>query len=623
MSSGDTSTTDAGTKLPKDFTTEWTINPLGISNVIKEVSEQAAQAFNIFDETPFRYLDEQATNIQNTFGLSKTRMSEFKQIVADVGPELVKMGLPMEDAVKTTTELMKGLKSSGTIAKETMVDLAAVSKLSNVSVETLATNFRNVGVSIYDVSSAMKNVINLAKEAGASVNAVSSSVSTNLKQLNMYNFSNGVDGIAKMAIQSERLGASMSTTFNLAEKLLSPESAIDLSSALQRLGVTSSELLDPLRAMDLAQNNPEELQNQMVELSKQFTQFNEVTGKMEIMPGAKRRLREIATELGYDKDEFASMALKASDFDRKLSQLKLPDFASDSKETKELIASMAQIKDGVATINIKDQKTGEVVLKQVDQLTPEDIEKLKTSQEEQGKSVEQLAIEQLDELKQIRAGIAGVGAAAKYGRATSGPLERIYESMMGVQKAVSSTAAGKITGSQVRKNVSSITEKAEDYLLSGLQGDVEGMKNAQQELGINLVKLEKNLETSSTEALGIAAKKAEESFGKAYASKIQPSTNNQDNLNQTNVSPLPANNLGQENSLKEAYEKPREVVYKGDLNIKTTVDVNGNENTKNLDKQAWNKIWEEHINDPNWKSSAIEALKNPSVVSAEVGQKQY
>jgi hypothetical protein len=160
---------------------------------------------------------------------------------------------------------------------------------------------------------------------------------------------------------------------------MDPEKAIDMSAALQRLGVTSSALLDPLKAMDLGQNDPEQLQKEMVNISKEFTKFNEATGKMEIMPGAKRRLREVAKELGYLPDEFANMSIKAADFDRKLSQLKLPDFASDSKETKELIASMAQMKDGVATINIKDQKTGEVVLKQVDQLTPEDIEKLKTS----------------------------------------------------------------------------------------------------------------------------------------------------------------------------------------------------------------------------------------------------
>jgi len=39
-----------------------------------------------------------------------------------------------------------------------------------------------------------------------------------------------------------------------------------MSAALQRLGVTQSELLDPLRLMDLSINDPGELQNQLVQM---------------------------------------------------------------------------------------------------------------------------------------------------------------------------------------------------------------------------------------------------------------------------------------------------------------------------------------------------------------------
>lgn len=576
---------DIGNYLPKDVVTEWSINPLKAMDVIKEVGKAAAQAFNFNDSEPFKFLDEQATSIQNAFGLSKERMSEFKQIVADVGPELVKMGLPLEDAAKNTEALMNGLKSTGTIGKSTMVELAAVSKLTTVGVGDLATNFRNVGVSIYDVGKEMKEVVNEAKKAGVAVSAVATAVSSNLKQLNLFNFSNGVEGITKMAIQSERLGANMLTTMNLAENLLSPEKAIEMSSALQRLGVTSSQLLDPLRAMDLAQNDPEELQNQMVELSKQFTQFNEETGKMEIMPGAKRRLREIATELGYDKDEFAAMAIKASDFDRKLSQIKLPDFASDSKETKELIASMAQIKDGVATINIKDQKTGEVVLKQVDQLTPEDVEKLKTSQEEQGKSIEQLAVEQLDVQKQINAGINGVRTASALGRATSAPMERLYESMMGVQQTISRDYASRFKTEGVRADVSSLTQKMEDYVVSGLKGDEKAQVRAKEEFGANLVALEEKVMANQQ---------------KYFEETIK--------------------NIGE--NFKKAYETPKETKSKVDMSINSTFKVEGNENTQNLTEANWDTIWNQKLNDPTWLSTFKEIFGGANLPSAEVGPKK-
>jgi hypothetical protein len=584
MASGD-SKNDIGTYLPKDVVTEWTIDPLKAMDVITEVGKAAAQAFNFNDSEPFKFLDEQATSIQNAFGLSKERMSEFKQIIADTGPELVKMGLTLEDATKYSTEAMKAMGSAGSIGKDAIVELGAVNKLTNVGVGELATNFRNVGVSIYDVGKEMKEVVNDAKKAGVAVSAVAGSVSSNLKQLNLFNFSNGVEGITKMAIQSERLGVSMEKTFSIAEGLLSPEKAIEMSSALQRLGVTSSQLLDPLRAMDLAQNDPAELQNQMVELSKQFTQFNAETGKMEIMPGAKRRLREVATELGYQAEEFANMSIKAADFDRKMSQLKLPDFASDSKETKELIASMAQMKDGVATINIKDQKTGEVVLKQVDQLTPEDIEKLKTSQEEQGKSVEQLAVEQLDQLKGINAGINGVRTASALGRATSAPLEKLYESMMGTQRTIAKDYAGRTKTEGVRTDVSSLSQKFEDYIISGLKGDEKGQVKAKDEFGANLAALEERVKTNQQKYFEETVKNVSTNFQKAY-------------------------------------ETPQQVNSKVDLNLNGTVDVKGNENTKNMSKEDFNNIWKQYLNDPAWRESSGIVFKTPNPVSAEVGQKK-
>lgn len=554
---------DKGSYLSKDIVSEWKINPMGAFDVIGEIGKAAAQAFNMFDGEPLKFLDEQATSVQNSFGLTKQRMGEFKNLIADTIPELAKMGISQETALKTTTEAMDAMGTAASIGQEAIVDLAATSKITGVEVKDLAANFRDVGVSIYDVGDQMKDVVTYAKSVGVSVSGVAGKVSGQLKQMNLFNFENGVEGLTKMAVQSQRLGVSMDKTFALAEKLMSPESAIEMSSALQRLGVTSSELLDPLRAMDLAQNNPEELQNQMVELSKQFTKFNEETGKMEIMPGGKRRLREIANELGLNADEFASMSIKAADFDRKLSQLKLPDFASESKETKELIASMAQIKDGVATINIKDEKTGEVLLKQVDQLTPEDIESLKVSQEEKAKTVEELAYDQLTELEQINSGINGVRTAAALGRATSAPVEKLYQAMMDSQKIVSKEAGERFTTKGVRSDVSSLTQQFEDYITKGIAGDKEGQKSAKEQFGANLVALEEKMITSSQK----------------YFEDV-------------------VNKIGQ--NFKQAYEAPKETKSTVDFNIKSEVKVNGDENTKDLSAESWDRIWNQKLNDPVW-----------------------
>jgi hypothetical protein len=113
-----------------------------------------------------------------------------------------------------------------------------------------------------------------------------------MESMNKYNFQGGVDGLAKMAAQASSMRIDMKTTLNFAEGLYNPEKAIEMSSALQRLGVTQSDLLDPLRLMDLSLNDPTELQNQLVQMTEQFVQLNE-KGQFQIAPGQIRRLREI------------------------------------------------------------------------------------------------------------------------------------------------------------------------------------------------------------------------------------------------------------------------------------------------------------------------------------------
>jgi hypothetical protein len=55
--------------------------------------------------------------------------------------------------------------------------------------------------------------------------------------------------------------------------------------------------------MYLASEDTEELQNQIVKMTEQFTYFDESTKEFKVFPNAKRDLREIAKETGIAYDE--------------------------------------------------------------------------------------------------------------------------------------------------------------------------------------------------------------------------------------------------------------------------------------------------------------------------------
>jgi hypothetical protein len=562
----------------------FTLNVQSNANVINEALGGIGKGFNPFDTTAFANMDKYANEVQRSFGLSKERMDEFKNTIAEAGPELAKLGVTESEMAGKLSEVMSGLGTAASVGKEAVIELAAASKVTGVDVKDLASSFRDVGVSIYDVGEQMKTVTEVARGAGVSVGAVSSLVTSNLKQMNLFNFEDGVKGLARMAAQSERLGIDMGKIFTIADGLMSPEKAIDMSAALQRLGVTSGALLDPLRAMDLAQNDPEQLQKEMVNLSKEFTTFNEKTGKMEILPGAKRRLREVATELGLNADEFANMSIKAADFDMKLKQIKMPNLGEGDEETKELIASMAQMKDGVAQIEVRNKETGITTTKKVEELTPEDIENLKNATEESSKSIEEIAFNQLDTTTQILNLLKTGEVATNFAKATSPTLSKFY-GLVADSKLEVAKGMDKVFGSteQMRGYTESVAQPVEKMIKARAAGDEKGVSSAQTELYNNFI--------GTIDDLG---------------AKINTQVDNAS----TNII----------NRVKETYSQPIKVEAKTDSNLNLNLNLKSDINGVDFSTEEIAKIKLAMLNDPKFADDLKKVLGN-NLVSASTGGK--
>jgi hypothetical protein len=129
------------------------------------------------------------------------------------------------------------------------------------------------------------------------------------------------------------------------------------------------------------------------------------------------------------------MAVNAGMFEMKLKQIKFPtDIAT--KEDRELIATMAQIdKSGRAVVRIeetvkgkdgKEKGTGEYIEKLVSELSTDDVRKLAEQQKSDAKSMDEIAKDQLTELKRIASSMNAFVGAAKYGIASSNTAQEGY-----------------------------------------------------------------------------------------------------------------------------------------------------------------------------------------------------
>ena len=564
----------------------------------KNAGQAMIDALNPTDFSGADYLMKSGQVLANDMGIGKARMSEMKTTIADAIPEMLKLGMSTTEAFQVIRDVPAALGVNTTIGTEALREMGAAARVSGVETKELTKEFKSVGMSLYDVGDRMLEVANYAKSVGANVQAVSGLVVKNLQQLNLFNFDNGVKGLAKMASQATMLGIDMNKTFALAEKLMSPEKAIEMSAALQRLGVSSSALLDPLKAMDLAQNDPEALQKEMINVSKEFTKLKADGSGFEILPGAKRRLREVAEAMGLQADELANMSIKSADLDMKMSKIKFPSLAS-SEEDKMLIANMAQMKGGEAVLQIKNEVTGKMDEINVKDLTADQITKLKEQQSEQSKTIEELAIDQLNVLQSIDAKTGGAAAAVSYGKATTPAMDRFYNTMNVLREETVKVVTSGVNTGNVREGYKGVTQPLESGVIDFLKGNAsfESLTSVVSELTTNV------RTTLATIAEG--AKKNLINSGQNTVNRIADIYSETGQIDKTNLK-IDENNP----ILKKLSEYidllkpgvPTETKTQVSGEVKHTVEFGGS-GMSAQEEASWNKYMDKFLQDPNKKAS--------------------
>jgi len=408
-------------------------------------------------------VDKGAAEVLGTFGASREAIAAIRQNIANAIPDVTALGGEFNDIVQIQKQVSETLGKNLVLSTDAFKDMYAASKASGQEVGQITQSFKDVGISVYDSTKQMEGVVNIARASGVNASAVSSQVLSNMEALNKYNFEGGVQGLAKMAAQATSLRINMADSLAFAEKVFDPEGAINMAAAMQRLGVAQGDLLDPLRMMDLAQNDPGELQNQIAKMSQQFVQLKKDGTGFEIMPGAKRQMREIEKEMGLPLGQLSKMALASADLDDKMKKIKFP---AATEEQKTMIANMAEMKGGQYVVNFTD-KEGNVKEKAVSELSPDDIKQL--AEASKPKSMEDLAKGQLDTLTRIQKILESQGRRLPSAIAASKGGKAVTEAPREIVEALETTTKG-VTSKGLQQGLDKTTDIAFDVLNKFAQG---------------------------------------------------------------------------------------------------------------------------------------------------------
>ena len=461
-------------------------------------------------------MSKEAYNLNTAFVQGRIRIDEMMDAVSKSAAGIIRLGGNLSDVSRTMSDIAEGSRRN-VLATETQVSkLYASSKILSVDSKTLVENFASVGIETSKIGPSIEKSINYVQNLGLNAKSVVGDVAKNMSLMNQFNFTDGVQGLTKMAAQASMLRFDMSQTATFANKVMDPEGAINMAAALQRLGVASGDLADPFSMMNDAINDPGALQDSLINATKQFTEFDEKTKTFKINPQGILTLREMSKETGVTYDQLAKSALAAADLDERLSAVN-PSINFKNEDDKKLLANMATMGEGGEyVVQIRDDKTGEINDKKLADITKEEFEKLRNAP----KTVEEIQKSQLGFIEGIATDLKSIVAKATYGVAGAAPVRANLAGAQRIATAVSSSADQQVPESaKIAEKVGAGLDKIRDLYLEKDSGKINN-----KEFSGKLGNLENSLKNS---AEGFGAKGIE-IFNKIIQESNKKVTGNSD-----------------------------------------------------------------------------------------------
>jgi hypothetical protein len=506
-----------------------------------------------------------------------------------VEPYFKSLGATANDAAKIISQVSENSRKNVIASSNSLKELLETSRVLGQEPESFIGPLTDVGIQFGQIQENLKGSIDYVRSIGMNTEQIMKDVVSNSEMMNRYNFEGGVMGLTKMAAQSAMLRVDMKATSALAEKVFDPEGAIDVASAMQRLGVNMGMLSDPFALMDATINDPAGLQKSIADVASRFTVFDEKSKSFKIDPGGIRQLKEIEKATGVSYDNLTKMGLAAANSGEIMKQLSFA--GSLSEDDKMYVASIAQMGDGGEyTIKVKDEQ-GEFVDKKLTDLSEKQLQAAIDAQKSAPKSMEDIARAQLSAGEIAANNLAAIRQNLVGGIAGTRGLTEIPELTRGLTDTVANTLRKMLPQQdQVKGVTNDIAEKFGTNLVDVLQGKksfedvgkeiVAGLKDKGIQAGEYMNTLPKTLMDNLQEQIS-KGNLGNTELGKKILESLKTADPNKKINPITNVS-----QIGKQISATKTANINQNVKHDGTINIK--VDVTGSpddpEFAKKLDK---------------------------------------
>jgi hypothetical protein len=425
-----------------------------------------------------------AIKINASFGQTKQRLVEIQTAIADTAPGVKRLGGGINEVTNTINEIAKASRRNVIANSEDVSNMFAAQKILGGSIKDISDSFLNVGVGISQIPKELEKSINYIQSIGGNTVDVMKDVQTNMEQMNRYQFEGGVQGLTKMAAQASMLRFEMKETFTLAERVLDPEEAIKVASAFQRLGVSAGSLVDPFSLMNQSINDPSGLQDSLVNVSKQFTYFDEKTKTFKINPQGVLTLKEMEKQTGVSAKEMSKMGLAAAELDKRISEVNAAGLHFGSEEDKQYLQNIASMgKGGRYEVELKDGTK-----KELQQLNQEEFDELIDEQKNGPKTLEEIARGQMTYMEVMANDVTAIRMAVAAGIVTQREFLKGLKDVGEVGTSLTKNAYKELANTGAVRDFTSARLGDMRTLFLDLTGDNKSTKEAFKDYMDNLKK---------------------------------------------------------------------------------------------------------------------------------------
>ncbi len=361
--------------------------------------------------------------LNSQIGIGKELSKGYRDNIVNAFDKVQGMGYSFDELADTAISATNETGRFFTMNESVMENMAVTSRAFIGDLRNMAPILRSFELTGIGAEKTLENINAGGKSSltlGLNIRKTTEEFKNNIGRINQYGFENGVQGLNRMVQKSVEFRMNMQNVFDIAEKVMSPEKAIDLAANLQVLGGAIGALGDPFQMMYMATNNVEGLQDALIGAAESLATYNSEQGKFEISGVNLRRARAMAEELGMSYQDLSQMAIAAAERTSAAADLMTAGVAVDDKE-KEFITNLARMgKDGKMVIEVppsiaeslglaKDQST--IALDELSQTAANAI--LENQKEFEKMNPKDIALEQFTQTQQLALTVSEIAAMLK------------------------------------------------------------------------------------------------------------------------------------------------------------------------------------------------------------------